>query len=110
MNVDSRQCQNDVEKHVTSGFCDKEDKEKEPGTDVVLGRFSYNIYQCKDCFGKIGTWQLSSMVPLLVASEGDSPSSSWPRSNWGRSYRSYQLQYSWANNAKHEALQTFFWN
>ena len=24
----------DVEKDVTSGFCDKEDKEKEPGTDV----------------------------------------------------------------------------
>ena len=66
MNVDSRQCQNDVEKHVTSGFCDlsQEDEEMEPWSRcrlVASEGFSNNIYQCKDSFDKIGTSQLSSM-------------------------------------------------
>ena len=66
MNVDSRQCQNDVEKHVTSGFCDlsQEDEEMEPWNRcrlVASEGFSYNIYQWKDSFDKIGTSQLSSM-------------------------------------------------
>ena len=102
MNVDSRQCQNDVEKDVTSGFCDKEDEEKEPGTDV-----GFLLQHLPYCFGKIGTWHLSSMVPLLLV-------------NWGRSYRSYRSYQSyriWGSfnihgqtMSKQEALQTFFWN
>ena len=86
MNVESRQCQNGVEKDVTSGFCDKEDEEKEPGTDV-----GFLLQHLPYCFGKIGTWHLSSMVPLLLV-------------NWGRSYRIWGS----FNMSKHEALQTFF--
>ena len=53
-------CFDEVERHVTSGFCDwgQEDEEKEPWDRcrlVAAEGFSYNIYRCKDSFGKIGT-------------------------------------------------------
>ena len=53
-------CLDEVERHITSGFCDwgQKDEDKEPWDKcrlVAAEGFSYNIYRCKDSFGKIGT-------------------------------------------------------